>query len=227
MMTDGDVDISSSEEEGTSGEHSTIRSHVVVSVSGIENPERAHEFAAVVGAYSRALGTVFDLGRLEGITVSDDYPSALASIERGFGAERAPVRSENIDMLGVAMSVHVMRDGEVRSHLVFDIEGLLPLCMCEPDSEEARQARYMLAHECAHVEDLKLKDEAFPGVILRPREVGWIELNLGPAAWGLWEEYFACRRAAGFDPSQTQKFAAVLLSCLDHAQEEVDAAIRA
>ena len=124
------------------------------------------------------------------------------------------------------MAASIVRDGVVKTHLVFHLGPLVPLFMCPPESEEHRQAVYMLAHECAHIEDLKMKDEAFPGVLLQPREVGWLEQNLGPVGWALWEEYYACRRSAIFDPEQTSTFEDIVLSCMENAQGEVDEAVK-
>jgi hypothetical protein len=198
-----------------------------ISVFGIVIPERQQAMVDLIRGYLTEIGRYIDVGRLEGVTASDDYPAALAAIKRGFGSERTLVRSENVDMVGVAMAASVMRDGVVKSHLVFNVGALVALYMCPPEDERHRSSVYMLAHEAAHIEDLKIKDEAFPGVLLQPREVSWLELNLGPIGWGLWEEYYACRRSAPFDPSQTTMLEDVMMSCFDNAQGEVDASIRA
>lgn len=123
------------------------------------------------------------------------------------------------------MTVFILRDGVPKAHLVLDIEAVLPLYMCEEESPERRQAVQLIAHECAHIEDLKRKDEAFPGVILQRREAGWIAQTLGPAGLNFWEEYYACRRAACFRREAVDDFAGVLISSLDNAPGEVRAAI--
>lgn len=197
-----------------------------IRISGIIIPEREDALEQLIRGYLSAIGRVIDISRLEGVTVSDDYPEALSSVRRGFGTERTLMRSENADMVGVAMAASVLRDGIPMTHLVFHLGALVPLYMCAPESEEHRHAVYVLAHESAHIEDMKRKDEAFPGVLLRPREVSWLEQNLGPIGWGLWDEYYACRRSAVFGPDQTRLLEDVMVSCLDHAQAEVDAAVR-
>ncbi len=204
----------------------TMPHDLPISVSGIIIPEREAAMVDLIRAYLTEIGRVMDISRLEAVSASDDYPAALAAVKRGFGTERALMRSDNVDMVGVAMAASIVRDGVVKTHLVFHLGPLVPLFMCPPESEEHRQAVYMLAHECAHIEDLKMKDEAFPGVLLQPREVGWLEQNLGPVGWALWEEYYACRRSAIFDPEQTSTFEDIVLSCMENAQGEVDEAVK-
>ncbi|MGZ8284060.1 MAG: hypothetical protein ACXW27_00255 [Allosphingosinicella sp.] len=204
---------------------STAPESMSVTVSGIVDSEKATEFAHLLAAHVRAIGTILDVSRLDGLHAADDYPAALEAVDRGFQASQALRRSENVDMVGMAMTVFVVRDGVPKAHLVFDIEAVLPLYVCEQESPERRQAVQLIAHECAHIEDLKRKDEAFPGVILQPREAGWVEQVLGPVGLNFWEEYYACRRTARFRREAIDDFAGVLISCLDNAPGEVRAAI--
>ena len=204
---------------------STAPESMSVTVSGIVDTEKATEFAHLLATHVRAIGTIIDVSRLDGLHAAEDYPAALEAVDRGFEASRVLRRSENIDLVGMAMSVFVVRDGVPKAHLVFDIEAVLPLYVCEEGSPERRRAVQLIAHECAHIEDLKRKDEAFPGVILQPREAGWIEQTLGPVGLNFWEEYYACRRTAGFRREALNDFASVLNSSLDNAPGEVRAAI--
>ncbi len=64
------------------------------------------------------------------------------------------------------MTPAVMRDGQIKSHIVFDASLLLAL---EDENHEFySRAFHMVAHECAHVEVTARFDEAFPGILLRP-----------------------------------------------------------
>lgn len=204
---------------------STAPEPMLVTVSGIVDTEKATEFARLLAAHVKAIGTIIDVSRLDGLHAAENYPAALEAVDRGFEASRVLRRSETVDLVGMAMSVFVVRDGVPKAHLVFDIEAVLPLYVCEEESPERREAVQLIAHECAHIEDLKRKDEAFPGVILQPREAGWIEQTLGPVGLNFWEEYYACRRTACFRREAVDDFAGVLVSCLDNAPGEVRAAI--
>ena len=52
--------------------------------------------------------------------------------------------------LGVAMTPAVIRDGKIKSHMLFNAGILLPLE--DEKNEFYEQALHTLAHECAHVE---------------------------------------------------------------------------
>lgn len=199
---------------------------ISVTIRGLVDAEKATAFGHVLAGAVRSIGTRIDVSRLDGLTAADEYATALREIDRGFEATVELSPSRNADMVGTAMSVRVMREGVPKAHLVFDIEMLLPLYVYDSEHPEWWRALHMIAHECAHVEDLKRKDEAFPGIILRPQQLGWVDQNLGHVGLNFWEEYYACRRTAGFRPKATDEFAGVLLSCLEKAQDEVNAAIR-
>lgn len=205
---------------------STRPTPLSVTIGGLDDPEKGVEFANLLGGYLHALGSAFDISRLDAVTATNSYVEALAAVDRGFETTSVVTRSENEDMVGVAMCVHVLRDGVPKAHLVCDIEMLLPLWGCEQGSPEHAQALQLLAHECAHIEDLKREDEAYPGVILQQKHEDEMDAMFMPIGAALWHEYYACRRAAHFDPSATSAFAMSLASCLDNNQSAVDDAIR-
>lgn len=87
------------------------------------------------------------------------------------------------------MAVPVLRDGVVKSHLMFFAPTLLPLE--ESETQEFSGALYLLAHECAHAEDLKLRDVCFPNTILQRPETDLESSLLERLSWSFWEEYAA------------------------------------
>lgn len=196
-----------------------------LSVSGLHDPKKAEEFARLLGDYVHALGTALDLSRLAGMTVSDNYVEALTQVERGFETPHIVTRSENENMVGMAMCVQVLHDDVPMVHLVCEISMLIPLYACEPGSDDHKRALQMLAHECAHIEDLKRKDDAFPGVLLKQKVTSFFEAHFGPVALSLWQEYYACRRTAHFCRETGDDFAQVLVGCLDTNQKSVNEAI--
>lgn len=123
------------------------------------------------------------------------------------------------------MCVHVLRDGVPKVHLVCDIEMLLPLWVFEHGAPEHTRALQLLAHECVHIEDTRRQDEASLGIILQQVRTDWMDVHFQPIGTGLWQEYYACRRSAAFDPTIGDMFAGVLAGCLDGNQAVVDAAI--
>ncbi|MFA5966452.1 MAG: hypothetical protein WC804_20740 [Sphingomonas sp.] len=197
-----------------------------VTVSGLVDTEKATEFAHLLAGYMQALGTVFDISRLEALTATDRYTEALTEVDRGFPASATVTRSENEDIVGIAMCVHVLRAGVPRIHLVCDIEMVLPLWVFEHGTPEHAQALQLLAHECAHIEDMKRQDDAYPGVILQQAHQDWLEAHFMPIGSAVWQEYYACRRSANFYPDATTAFATSLATCLDGNQAVVNEAIR-
>jgi hypothetical protein len=78
------------------------------------------------------------------------------------------------------------------------------------------------------VEDLKHRDEAFPGVILRQGIMRYDEAAIEQVTEAIWEEYAACRASARFaGDAQISAYVTSLSSALDGARNRSNAAIRA
>src|SRR3546814_4312308 len=88
--------------------------------------------------------------------------------------------------------------------LVFYAPAVLPIE--DENSEHFTQALYVIAHECAHIEDLKFRDERFPGIILQQQIQDSEERIFASVTEALWEEYAACRISAIFGENQAFVF---------------------
>lgn len=207
---------------------STMPGSLPISVSGnFENEEQAQRFAGHLQALLQILGSYINLERLDGVTTSDDYDAALRLVDRGFTPSRPLTRSNDERITGVAMSPAVRRGGVIKAHLVFATWGIRAL-MDSDHSDAFDDAIYTIAHECGHVEDLKIRDEAFPELILSPKFVRYDEAAVGPAADTIWEEYAACRTSARFAKlRQVSHYETGLRSTLEGARDRSNAAIRA
>lgn len=205
---------------------STAPTSLNITVDGLVDTEKAKDFAYVVGAHLYMIGRAIDVSRLDAVTVTDRYAEALAQVERGFETQNIVTHSQNEDIVGVAMCVHVLRDDMPKVELVVEIEMLLPLWVFKRGSPEHARSLQLLAHECAHIEDLKRKDEAAPGIILRSKYQDEFEQMFAPVGSDLWNEYYACRRTAHFDPSGGEPFMEALLTCLGTNQDAINDAIR-
>lgn len=141
----------------------------------------------------------FDLTRLEEIVVADDYPAALAAVDRGFQAAAPATRTETEHATGVAMALPVRRDDGVASVLLMDAKvasGLL-----SDDDDTFDMIAGMIAHELAHVHDQKVKVDAMPDVFLAYRPDA-VDSVLNAMAEKAWSEYYACRATASLNPAQ-------------------------
>jgi hypothetical protein len=123
---------------------------------------RMHEIAATADAYIRLIAesSEWDLMDLDGLTFTDNYVGALASIDRGKPGMRAPVPTVTEYGSGSAMTLGVIRDGQLRFRLVVNVNDLLHLL--ETDETTVRNGLYTLAHELAHVELCSLFYRSFP-----------------------------------------------------------------
>lgn len=203
---------------------STAPEHISVSLRGFADETTARQFGDVIASVTRLIGCRINLERLDGITVAFDYNDALAQLDRGYQATRPLMPTNNEELLGVAMTPTVMRDGIIKAHMVFYAAGVLPLE--ERQTDAFWLALYLVAHECGHVEDLLHRDQAFPNTLLRPYPS--IEsAKLGQPAGVLWEEYAACRISAVFGEKQTSMLADSLISVMALARNKANAAIRA
>jgi hypothetical protein len=77
-----------------------------------------------------------------------------------------------------------------------------------------------------HVEDLKDRDESFPGVILQQQPISHEEALLEQVASAIWEEYAASRISASFGRGHYAVYEESFVSVLAPARGEANAAIR-
>ena len=203
----------------------TAPESISVSARAFSDEETATRVANSIAAAVRAISRYIDLSRLDGITVAYDYDTALTELDRGFEATRPLTRTIDDRAVGVAMAPAVMRDGIVKGHLVFYAPVVLPIE--DETHEHYNQALYLVAHECAHIEDLKLRDERFPGTILQQSICDYDDAIFTQIAEVLWEEYAACRVSAVFGDNQAIAYEECLVSALGAARDEARAAIRA
>jgi hypothetical protein len=170
------------------------------------------EIGAVTDLYIRTIAesAEWDLSALDGLTFTDDYVGALASLDRGKPGMRAPVPTVTEYGSGSAMAVGVIRDGELRFRLVMHVSDLLHLF--ETDDAVVRKGLYTLAHELAHVDISAQFYRSFPDAFGAPPRCGQRYPPLFLTAFRMWDEYAASRYSAGFRPEQKEEYEQVLRS---------------
>jgi hypothetical protein len=218
-------DLMTADEEAPELPPPTAPSNIPVNLRGFADTESAERFGHVIAETVRAISSVANLERLDGITVAYDYDDALAQLDRGFQPSRPLTRTSTEEIAGVAMAAPVVRNRAVKSHLVFHAPFVLPL-ESEENTEEFWMALYMVAHECGHVDDLKHRDEAFPNVLLQRQVTDVQDSTLEPISFGLWDEYAACRLSAPFGRHQTAIYEQSFNSVLSVAKDKANASIR-
>lgn len=201
----------------------TIPENLQFSYSGFASEQEAYQLHAIVQPCLTTISTVLNLERLDGVTIAYDYAAALANLDRGFEAS-VPLRPSTELVQGIAMAPAVMRDGVLKARLVLDASYLNVLEGEDP--ERARFIVYTLAHECAHVHDLRARDMAIPGVYLRQQLPNYEAALRFQTSSACWDEYAACRLSATFNPDHIRYYQQVFLEVLDGARDRANQRIR-
>lgn len=204
---------------------STAPDHFTIHARGaFPSEDDARRLATLVGQAVREFGRVFDLSSLDGVTVAEDYANALAELDRGYASSYTLTPSTG-STVGVAMTPSVLRDGVLKSHILFSANhawGLL-----DANSPNYQFALHMIAHECAHVEITSKFESAIPGVLLRPRFGSIRDQAREDVMFGCWEEYAATNLSARYGEDPTQGYEDNLLLHMGTARQQANDAIKA
>jgi hypothetical protein len=209
------------------GPASTAPPSFSVQARGFDDAETATNVATLVGKIIRELGRHIDLQALDGVTVAFDYDQALLDLDRGYESSHQ-LRATNSHVFGVAMTPSVIRDGELKSHILVRAPILLPL-LNDADEDGIRTAIHVLAHECGHVEVTRQFDQCFPGVILRG-QLPLLDNLRWNTIFAVWDEYAVTWISASFGADQTDGYNQTFLAdlkALDDLNNELIGAYRA
>lgn len=183
---------------------STLPANLQLSLRGFDQESGfMQRFVDELSSVLLDCGRIMDLERLAGVTVGYDFDEALASFDFGYQRASEITYTNNGDVICVAKAMNVIRDGRVMSHVVYNagfIEALV-----DPESEHHLSALHIVTHELGHVAELKWRDDAIPGVILKPHSLDCVSAMLLETGLVVWEEYAACRLTALFSDRQVQK----------------------
>ncbi|MFN5036221.1 MAG: hypothetical protein ACK463_21095 [Bradyrhizobium sp.] len=198
--------------------------NISVSLRGFDTEEHARTFGNLVATYVRALSRYIDMSALDGITIAADYAQALLELDRGYETNHKLTPSEGI-ALGVAMTPAVIRDGKVKSHILFNAGVLLPL---EDDENEFfEQALHTLAHECAHVEVTERFNAAFPGILLQSKSPDLHTHCRWEIIKACWDEYAVTQICAPFGQRPTDGYEETFIAALEQTRPQANGCIKA
>jgi hypothetical protein len=202
----------------------TMPEQCIVCVKGLPE-EEAKRLGELICLTVREFSRIIDLERLDGVTVAADYVAALLELDRGFKATQ-PLTPTTENATGIAMTPAVLRDGTLKSHIVFNASVALQLDH-GPNVEGYAWAFYTVAHECAHVQLRKTFDQSFPGLILNRTYKDYEESFIFESSNACWEEYAASRLSAPFGEKQLTWYEETFVTALQKARERGNAIIRA
>lgn len=134
------------------------------------------------------------LERLDGITIGNDYPTLLRTVERGI-ENAPPVETVSPEVgIGIAQTITVMRSGEAKGHIV--LSSAVSLALISNEQDDVGWAIHVLVKELALVALIGIVDEALPGVWLAPfnSEInGWLYGSVHAALDGYAASWIAAR----------------------------------
>jgi hypothetical protein len=201
----------------------TAAASISMSMRGFEEAE-ANRVANIVATYIRELSRYIELSNLDGVTVAYDYHQALIDLDRGYQTSfKLEASTEFVE--GVAMTPLVMRDGRVKSHIVFNAIFVLPLA--DPSHERHDQSLHLIAHECAHVQVSQAFDRCFPNVLLQQTYSNLYDLLRANAIGACWDEFAATFIAAGIGRDPTADYEKCFIDALSRTRDLANERIRA
>jgi hypothetical protein len=201
---------------------------VAVQVRDFNNREAAKRLGEAVGDAVVTFGSFMDLSTLEGVTIAIDYDAALADIDQGIVGLRPLDRTNTDELQGVAKTCQVMRNGVVKSYLVFNAVMLVPLIANEASSDDDRKSAIgIIAHECAHVQINTMMEERVPDARLGAKIADFERSVLFPIAAIAWDEYAVCRLSARFARLQNVQHADTVETVLPGARSRANEQIKA
>jgi hypothetical protein len=184
----------------------------------------ARQLGECVGSFVREFSRYIDLANLDGLTMGGDYPRALAELDRGYASTIVLTPSNDV-AIGVAMTPSVIRDGQLKSHVVLNAG--LAAALSDSEHELFPLALHTLAHECAHVEITAAFERCFPNVLLRSKRADLQEQCRWDVILACWDEYAATRISAGFGEDPTDGYEETFIQALKTTRENANNAIRA
>lgn len=192
--------------------------------NGFVKDEQLRKFNSIFCGALLEISEKIKMETLDGITIAngdESYVLALSALDRGFETKERLSRSNGVGV-GVAMSPAVIRDGLVKTHMLFNFEHISAMVLVDFEHIDFQRALYTVAHECAHVEINSKLDKVFPNVLLQTQ---YPDVRMGNR-WGIilacWEEYAACWIGAIFGVPPTNDYEAMFVEKLKDVENNVN-----
>lgn len=215
-------------EEASEGEQALPPStapNFSIQVMGFHDPDYGTRLGTVVGEWVRALSRHLNLSTLDGVTVAIDYDQALSDLDRGYETTHRLTATKS-HVVGIAMTPSVIREGNLKSHIVLNAAFMVPL-LDELDLEAHNQAVHILAHECAHVDVTQAYDRRFPNVLLRQALGSTLDQCRWQVIFAVWDEYAVTSMTGAVGANQTDAYEETFLNDLATFDDRVNDLIRA
>ncbi|MCI1301291.1 hypothetical protein [Acetobacter sp.] len=176
----------------------------------------AQEYAAILQSVVGTLSQDIPLHDLDGVTIAADYDDALAKLDRG-NPDLPPVASSALGYgIGAAKPVTVVRDGESKSHLV--LAAGIAAAWTSDDAGVRASSLHLLIKMLAGIAHGTRYANVPP---FTPDAIGHaLHFAVAHAPTGYW----SAKQAAFVDPDQGGNYADLVITSLDFARNEIEAA---
>ena len=194
-----------------------------MSLQGFAKEDDARRIGNLVSEVVFAISEHIDLERLNAITITYDYEKTLREMDCGYETNIQLSPTKDSSGIGVAMAKYILKDDAVKVHLVFNGPYVEPLD--NQDHEFFRETISLIAHECGHIEELKLFDSKFPKILLNTySSASDYQLDVMLPTW---QEYAACQISSPLCSEGTlYAHSELLVSSLENSLQECRNAIK-
>lgn len=195
----------------------TVPADFPIRLIGYETQEEGERIGYAAASVISALSRRIDMRDLDGITVAKDFRRAAEGLDIGVPGHHN-LRQTKGPRLGVSMTVPVMRENKIKSHMLFNDADLQGLLVPEDISATAWPVQ-VLALECAHVLVRSAFNARFPDVILR-QQLPVLDLMRWTAITTSWDAFASASLSAPFGENQIEKLEKAFLEALEQAPND-------
>lgn len=166
-----------------------------LSLIGFGTQDYAEKVVARLKQIVEPMARVMPLHRLEGITFAINYVEALQSVDTGFPDSR-PIETVDIeDAQGIAKTITVLRDGELKAHIVFN--ALVLHHLLKGETQDTEWAIRVIVSQLAMAAMIEWIETALPGAqtaTIEGQLQSWLYSSSNPAL----HSYVGSYVSAGF-----------------------------
>lgn len=176
------------------------------------SPEDSERLGYEVSALANSISQHMNMSALDGITIANDFMAGLSTLDHGYPVppNMRPAKSARD---GISISPMVVREGQIKSHMIFreeDVAGLLT-----PDNDLSHAwALQVVAYECAQVTVRNGFHVRFPDVLLR-QQLPIIDLMRWTAITSSWEAFAATSLSVSIGQNPTDSHEEAFLDLLE------------
>jgi hypothetical protein len=172
---------------------------------------------------SLEVNEVIHLGRLEGITFSNEYLGAIQALDRGFESDHLHSTVNAEIGVGAAQAPLILREGQIKCRIIAKSE--VAYALISNDVELVKTAAHILVSQLAEVALTGVVEDALPG-FHRSQLDSQLDVFLFPKVWPALNSYFSSRSSAGFSEFSIEsgRYKELLISAIEFTRSKIPSA---